>query len=636
MNQREPHQALAASINGELCDLSTPLKEGDDVHLLDFNSPEGKEVFWHTSAHVLAQAVQLKYPGVQLGFGPPTEFGFYYDFDFGSHSIEESDLKDLEKKMKKIIGQRQLFERVETDYEGALDLLNTHRHEPYKVENLKNLKERGVEAFSFYRNGQFLDVCEGPHIEHTGELPGDAFRLDRVAGAYWLGDEKNKMLTRIYALAFSTKLELDDHLKRRSLAEENDHRKLGKELELYHLEESIGKGLPLWLPNGTIIRDEIEEFARQTEFAHGYQRVCTPHISKGELYERSQHLAAYKDSMFPPMRLEEEGGKSIDYYLKPMNCPHHHMIFKYRKRSYKELPLRLAEYGTCYRYEQSGELSGLIRVRAMTMNDAHIYLRESQFEEECKNIMKMYLQFYETFRLREFSFRLSVRGEDNKDKFKGDPAMWDKAEYLLEKVLKEMGQPFDTGIGEAAFYGPKIDIQFRNLMGREETVSTIQVDFLSPINFDLTFINEQSQEEKPIIIHRAPLSTHERFLSFLVEYYGGAFPTWCAPVQVCLVPVNESCHEYCKELAAVLHKNRIRCTFDDSQVSFNKKIRNNTVKKVPIIVIVGQKEVDNNEVTVRRYGIKEQATLTRKDFMQSLFDEIYDRKMYREPISSLF
>jgi threonyl-tRNA synthetase len=588
----------------------------------------------HSLAHVLAQAVKTKFPSAQLGFGPPTDTGFFYDFDFGDKHLSNDDLKDIEKAMKKIIGQRQKFERSDFDASGAMDRIKAAGEESYKLQNIQNLAERGEKNFSFYQNGPFVDLCEGPHVEHTGELPADAFKLDRIAGAYWLGSEKNKMLTRIYALAFETRAQLDEFLKRRATAEEFDHKKLGKELEIFRTEDIVGKGLPLWLPNGTAIREEIEKFAKEKEFLYGYQRVATPHITKADLYHRSQHLPAYADSMFPPLVIEDEGEKT-EYYLKPMNCPHHHLIFGAGMRSYRELPLRLAEYGTVYRYEQSGELAGLLRVRCMCMNDAHIYLRPDQFESEFKSVMQMYREFYDTFRLKDYRYRLSIRGKDNADKFKGDPAMWDRAEGLLKKVMDDLGLSYFVGEGEAAFYGPKIDIQFKNLMGREETVSTVQVDFLAAKNFDLNYIDENGQQVPPIVIHRAPLSTHERFLSFLLEYYGGAFPTWCAPIQVCLIPIGPEQEEYCRHLANELRQNFVRVEVDDSSNSFNKKIRSNTMRKISILLIVGQKEVDESKLTVRRYGMKEQSTLERNQFVAELMDEIKTRKMFREPMGSI-
>ena len=589
----------------------------------------------HSLAHVLAQAVQLKFPKAQLGFGPPTDQGFFYDFDFTDTTFTEADLKELEKMMKKIIAQSHGFEYFEFDYEGAVNFLNASHNEPYKLENLRNLRDRGVTKFTFYKSGNFLDVCEGPHVEKTSQLPADAFKLDRVAGAYWLGDEKNKMLTRIYALAFENREQLDDFIKRRKLAEEFDHKKLGKELEIYHYEDIIGKGLPLWMPNGTVIRDEIQKYAVEMEFRYGYKRVATPNIAKGDLYLRSQHLPAYRESMFPPKEIEEDEGKKNEYYLKPMNCPHQHLIYGARKRSYRELPLRLAEYGTCYRYEQSGEVSGLIRVRCMTMNDAHIYLRESQFSEEFDKLLTMYQEFYKTFGLSEYRFRLSIRGEENADKFKGDADMWSKGEKLLEEALIRAKLPYYVGVGEAAFYGPKIDIQFRNLMGREETVSTIQVDFLSPKNFELAYTDEQGQDQFPIIIHRAPLSTHERFVSYLIEYYGGAFPTWAAPIQIVAIPVMEACHDHARALVEELHSKMVRAEVDDSDNTLNKKIRTHSMRKIPMQLIIGQKEVDEGLVTIRRYGIQEQVTMPRDEFVLLLLKEIADRTMHRAAMGAL-
>lgn len=588
----------------------------------------------HSLAHVLAQAVKLKYPQVQLGFGPPTDTGFFYDFDFGSQAISNDDLKDIERSMKKIIGQRQAFERSDTDANGAVETLKGFGNETYKEQNIRNLADRGEKNFSFYKNGPFLDLCEGPHVEHTGQLPADAFKLDRIAGAYWLGNEKNKMLTRIYALAFEKREQLDDYIKRRAAAEEFDHKKLGKELEIFRTDDLVGKGLPLWLPNGTAIREEIEKFAKEKEFKFGYSRVATPNIGKAALYLKSQHLPAYRESMFSPIVIDDDGEK-VEYFLRPMNCPHHHLVYDSGMRSYRDLPLRLAEYGNVYRYEQSGELAGLLRVRSMCMNDAHIYLRADQFETEFRSIMKMYKEFYETFRLKDYRYRLSIRGKDNAEKFKGDPAMWDRAEALLRKALEDLGLPFFIGEGEAAFYGPKIDIQFKNLMGREETVSTVQVDFLAGKNFNLKYIDDAGQEQTPVVIHRAPLSTHERFLSFLLEYYGGAFPTWCAPVQVAFIPIGDEQVAQTQQWQEELREEFVRTEVDDSANSFNKKIRTNTMRKIPIMLIVGGKEVEEKKVTIRRYGMKEQQTVAWSEFKEILRKEIKDRVMLREPMGSI-
>ena len=589
----------------------------------------------HSMAHVLAQAVQEVYPKVKLGFGPPIETGFYYDFDFSEEEFAENKLKEIEKRMKKIIGRKQEFLYSETDVDGAVAKLEELGEGEYKIENVRNLHSRGVEKFSFYENGNFADLCEGPHVETTGDLPAKAFKLDRVAGAYWLGSEKNKQLTRIYALCFETPEELQSFLERRRIAEQFDHKKLGKELDIYHIDEMVGKGLPLWLPNGTVIRDEVEKYANEMEFRYGYKRVSTPHIAKEELYLTSGHLPHYADSMFPPMEVKEHDHDECTekFYLKAMNCPHHHLIFNSRPHSYRDLPLRLAEYGTCYRYEQSGELSGLLRVRCMTMNDAHIYISLDQFEAEFRRTMEMYKEFYDTFKLDQYSFRLSVR--DDSDKFVGDPALWDLAEKLLAKVMDEMEIPYYIGEGEAAFYGPKIDIQFKNLMGREETVSTIQVDFQSGEKFNLKYVDADGNDQVPVIIHRAPLSTHERFISFLLEYYGGAFPTWCAPVQVCMLPVQDSCLEFTNALADELTQDFFRVEVDNSNNTFNKKIRTNTKRKIPMLLIIGEQEVADNTVTVRRYGSRDQITISRDEFVATFKAEVKERKMLREPMGSI-
>ncbi len=591
----------------------------------------------HSLAHIMAQAVKSLYPEAKLGFGPPTEIGFFYDFDLGGKNLHPDDLGAIEEKMRKIIRENQQFERLELDYEAAKQKLSEGGlDEPYKIENITKLKNQGVGVFSFYTNGQFTDLCEGPHVASTKEIEAKSFKLDRIAGAYWLGDEKNKMLTRIYGLAFGGVEELKDFLKRREFAEKFDHKKLGKELDIFHFDDDVGKGLPLWLPSGTVLRDEIETLAKELEFKYGYKRVWTPHITKRILYDRSGHLAAYKDGMFPPLiEKDPSSGEITEYYLKPMNCPHHHMIYKSRRRSYRDLPLRLAEFGTSYRFEQSGELSGIIRVRAMTLNDAHIYCSFEDVKKELKNTLKLYKEFYTIFKFKDYSFRLSLNDPNDTTKYKGDAKMWSEASKVLVEVLEEEGIKYHPAEGEAAFYGPKIDIQFKNLMGREETVSTIQLDLLSPQNFELTYQDQNDEEVRPVIIHRAPLSTHERIVSYLLEYYGGAFPTWMAPVQLCLIPINESCQDYCQNLANELHRSRVRVEVDDSKNSFNKKIRSNTMRKIPIIAIVGNKEVEQGTLTLRRYGSDVQENLSLAEFKASLNREILERINNREPMGSI-
>lgn len=592
-------------------------------------SPEEQQLYRyrHSLAHIMAQAVIDLFgrEQVKLGIGPPVEDGFYYDFDLAIKLEEKEHLPQIEKKMKEIIKARQEFQRVEmncTEARKKLEALG----EPYKVELVNDLEKNGVSVISFYENGPFLDMCEGPHIRSTKDIPKGSFKLDRVAGAYWRGSEKNKMLTRIYGLAFESPEKLKDYEERRALALERDHRKLNKEQEYFLIEDTVGKGLPLWLPHGTAIRDELEKLARETEFKAGYQRVCTPHITKKRLYEISGHLSHYTASMFPPMKLEEEGEAEPEiFYLKPMNCPHHHLIFGFRPRSYRELPLRLAEYGQVYRYEKSGELSGLLRVRGMCMNDAHIYCREDQLKEEFKAIMKMHAEYYKLFGMSDYFMRLSLHDPKNTEKFVEDPELWQKAENYVKDAMDEIGMPYKAEIGEAAFYGPKIDVQFKNVVGREETASTNQVDFVMAKRFNLEYRGEDGQMHRPVIIHRAPLGTHERFISFLIEHYGGAFPTWLAPVQVRLLTITERQMDFAQQLQQLLVSRMVRVELDDSSESFNKKIRKGTIAKIPILVVIGEKEVENNQVTLRRYQQKKQVTLQVDTFLEQLSLEIQNR-----------
>ena len=570
----------------------------------------------HSLAHVLAQAVQSFYPDVKLGIGPPISTGFYYDFVF-SEPITEEDLKKIEKKMKHILKSKQVFERFELGGEEAIKFLE-ERGESYKVELCQEFIDAG-EAISFYENGPFVDMCEGPHVEKVREIP-KAFKLDSIAGAYWRGDEKNIMMTRIYGLAFETREELQMFEKRRKLAMERDHRKLGKQLNYFTITDEIGKGLPLWLPNGAAIRDSLEDFARETEFRYGDERVHTPHITRGELYHISGHLPYYKDSMYPPMVLEDE-----EYYLKPMNCPHHHLIFRSVVQSYRELPLRLAEYGQVYRFERSGELAGLLRVRGMSMNDAHIYTDEANLRQELVNVMEMHKYYYDLFGLENYWVRLSVHDPDN-DKFVENVDEWEKSVAYLRQILTELEIPFEEVPGEAAFYGPKIDFQVSNVLGREETASTNQLDFTSGHRFGLEYTNPEGGKSVPYIIHRAPLGTHERFISFLIEHYGGAFPTWMAPKQVRILPVASEYFEYAEQLRAELHSKMVRVEVDNSTDTFGKKIRNGAVDKIPNLLIVGEDERSTNTVSHRRYGQREQNTLPFAEFVSWIQDEIRERR----------
>lgn len=577
----------------------------------------------HSLAHVLAAAVLQLRPGTKLGFGPPVEHGFYYDFLF-EEPLEEKDLPEIQRRMRRILKRGVPFDRSERPLDDAIRYLE-EIGQPFKAEYAQSLHETlQVDNISFYESGDFIDMCEGPHVENARKIPGDCFKLDSLAGAYWRGSEANPMMTRIYGLAFDNKTDLDAFIAKRELARQRDHRKLGAQLDIFTISEDVGPGLPLWLPNGTVIRDELEALAREEEFRAGYQRVSTPHITKGKLYEISGHLPYYTESMFPPMQLEGEDA----YYLRPMNCPHHHMIYKARPRSYRELPLRLAEYGDVYRYEKSGQLAGLLRVRGMRMNDAHIYCTLDQVHEEFRAVIDLHRKYYEMFRLEEFWLRLSLHAP-GKEKFVSSEDRWSFAEQQVRRVLDEMGLRYEEQTGEAAFYGPKVDYQVTNVVGREETASTGQLDFIAAERFDLEYATAAGDREHPWIIHRAPLGTHERFIAFLLEHLGGNFPTWMSPVQVMLIPVSmgEDFLEYGHKLQSNLRNDLFRVQLDDSSDSFGKKIRNAEKAKIPNIWILGQKEIEATSITWRRHGQREHQPFVGVEAAQGALQELRLRRI---------
>jgi threonyl-tRNA synthetase len=569
----------------------------------------------HSLAHILAQAVLEIRPKARLAFGPPVEFGFYYDFDFGDQPLSEKDFQDIENRMRRIIKEAQPFEQQYKTLDDAIALLSG-TGQTYKIEYARELVETGKagdEGLGFYVNGPFIDMCEGPHLATTAEVPKGCFKLDRISGSYWRGSEKNPMLSRIYGLAFESKEELEDYIERRKLAMERDHRKLGEELDLFIMDNEVGVGLPMWMPNGAVIRDELEKWAREVEFRAGYKRVSTPAITRKELYLKSGHLPYYADTMYPPMEVDEHD----EYYLRPMNCPHHHKIYDARPHSYRELPLRLAEYGNTYRYEKHGSLAGLLRVRAMCMNDAHIYCTPAQVEQEFAAVISMYRHYYEHLRLGGFRIRLSLH-DPNSDKFVNNEEQWLETEGIVRDVLRNMGVDFDEEKGEAAFYGPKIDIQLKNLLGREETVSTCQLDFVMAERFDLSYVDADGERKRPFIIHRAPLSTHERMISFLIELYGGAFPTWMAPTQVKLIPINDELLPYARQIEEQLRHNLFRAEIDTTDESFNKKIRNAVTSKIPNIWVLGKREQEEGKITWRRYCSKLQQNVPLEHALNAL------------------
>lgn len=597
---------------------------------------EDRELFEirHSLAHVLAQAVQSYRPGTKLGFGPAIADGFYYDFIL-PQPITEEDFPEIEKRMKRIIKQNQKFEHEDLAFADAIERIK-EMGEPYKAEYAKELFEKKkLDHLRFYRNGPFLDMCDGPHVDNTNKIPAGAFKLRSVAGAYWRGDEKNAMMTRIYAWAFKSREELQAHEKAFRLAQERDHKKLGKELDIFVIDEMIGKGLPLWLPNGTIIRDELQKYMEELEFRAGYQRVTTPQLAKTKLYYQTGHLPYYKEGMFPFMEMKEnsesgEGDVKEEYCLRPMNCPHHHRVFAARKHSYRELPIRYAEYGQVYRYEDSGAVSGLLRVRGMCMNDAHIYCTEEQAKDEFLAVMKMHEQLYATFGIKDYHMRFSTWDPEDpkgKEKYIDDPPAWTKAQKIVREAMEASGLPFVEGKGEAAFYGPKIDFQFKTVTGREETASTNQLDFGVAKRMNLTYVDSDNTEKHPYIIHRAPAGTHERFIAFLIEHFGGAFPTWIAPVQVRVVPVAEAFVEYAKKIETELRQEFIRIEVDSSSETMGKKVRLAIKRKIPHVLIVGEQEQSKQTVTLRQYGVEEQKTLMIEEFKTYILKQIRTRSL---------
>src|SRR5688572_1129010 len=546
-------KVVAAGVNGQVWDASRPIKEDATVKLYTWNDTEGKNTFWHSSAHLMAEAVENMFPGVKFWVGPPVENGFYYDMDLGDKKISEEDLAAIEKKMNELAKKNSQYMRKEVPKADA-EKYFTEKGDEYKLDLLNNLADGGI---TFYTQGNFTDLCRGPHIPSTA--PIKAIKLNSIAGAYWKGDSNNKQLTRVYGITFPSQKELDEYLTLLEEAKKRDHRKLGKELGIFTMDDDVGPGLPLWMPNGTIIIEELERLAKETEQAAGYKRVVTPHIAKESMYVRSGHLPYYEDSMYPPMELE-----GVKYYLKAMNCPHHHKILAAEPRSYKEMPLRLAEYGTCYRYEQSGELFGLMRVRCLHMNDAHIYCSKNQFAEEFKAVNQMYLKYFRIFGIDKYVMRLSLH-EPSKlgQKYIDEPELWKETETLVRDVLVRTNTPFVEVPDEAAFYGPKIDVQIWSTIGREFTLATNQVDFAQGRRFKLEFTNRENVPETPLIIHRAPLGTHERFIGFLLEHYAGKFPVWLAPLQVKILPISDKFMDYAQSILEKLKNADIRAEVDD-------------------------------------------------------------------------
>jgi len=609
-------KVLAASINGEVWDASRPIEQDSSLKLLTWEDTDAKSTFWHSTAHLMAEAVESIFPGVKFWVGPAIEKGFYYDMDLGDRHMTEDDLAVLEKKMAELAKQNSVYQRKPISKADAVKYF-TEKGDEYKLDLLSNLSDGEI---TLYTQGGFTDLCRGPHIPNTGFIK--AVKLMSVAGAYWKGDEKNKQLTRVYGVSFPAQKELDEYLAMLEEAKKRDHRKLGKELGIYTMDDNVGPGLVLWMPNGTVIIEELEKLAKETEKDAGYKRVVTPHIAKESMYLTSGHLPYYADSMFPPMEMDGE-----KYYPKAMNCPHHHKIFDAEQKSYRDLPYRLAEYGTCYRYEQSGELFGLMRVRCLHMNDAHIYCSKEQFAQEFKAVNDMYLKYFKIFGIEKYVMRLSLHDPEKLgQKYVNEPELWLETEDLVRKVLIETGVPFVEVKGEGAFYGPKIDVQIWSAIGREFTLATNQVDFAQSRSFKLSFTNQHNEPEVPLIIHRAPLGTHERFIGFLLEHYAGKFPAWLAPLQVKILPISDKFMDYANTILETLKKSDIRVEIDDRQEKIGKKIRDTELSRVPYMLVVGEKEMNERKVSVRRQGKGDIGMKGLEEFTIDLAEEIKERR----------
>ena len=607
---------IVAKLNGKMADLSTPIYNDTQIQLISWQDAEGKNTFWHSTAHLMAEAIQNQYPEAKFWVGPALEKGFYYDIDLGNYKISETDLINLENEMQVLAKKNNVYLRTEISKDEAIQYFK-ERNDPYKLDLLQNLEDGKI---SFYKQGNFTDLCRGPHIPHTGFIK--ALKLTSIAGAYWKGNEKNKMLTRIYGISFPTQKELDEYLLMLEESKKRDHRKLGKELGIYTMDDDVGPGLPLWMPNGTIIIEELEKLAKETEYKQGYKRVVTPHIAKESMYIMSGHLPYYQESMFPPMELD-----GTKYYLKAMNCPHHHKIFAAEPKSYKDLPYRLAEYGTCYRFEQSGELFGLMRVRCLHMNDAHIYCTYEQFAQEFKFVNEMYLKYFKIFGIDKYIMRLSLH-DPNKlgQKYIDEPALWKSTEAMVRNVLIETNTPFVEVQDEAAFYGPKIDVQIFSAIGREFTLATNQVDFSQGKRFNLHYVAADNSIQTPLIIHRAPLGTHERFIGFLLEHYAGNFPTWLAPIQVKILAISEKYIDYSNLIFNSLYKVGIRVEVDNRNEKISKKIRDTEVAKVPYMIIIGEKEVSSELISIRQHKKGDLGSIPLINFIENILEEINERK----------
>jgi threonyl-tRNA synthetase len=606
-------KVLVAKVNGEVWDSTRPLKQDAEINFLTWDDDEAKSTFWHSSAHLMAEAVEAMYPGVKFWVGPPLEKGFYYDIDPGDHQIGEEDLKKIEQKMQELAKTNSNFERKEISKADAIKYFQ-EKGDEYKLDLLQNLEDGNI---TFYTQGNFTDLCRGPHIPSTGNIK--AIKLTSIAGAYWKGDEKNKMLTRIYGVTFPSGKELEEYLVLLEEAKKRDHRKLGKELELFTFSEKVGMGLPMWLPKGAMLRERLQQFLQKSQLEIGYLPVVTPHIGQKDLYVTSGHYEKYGKDSFQPIRTPHEGE---EFYLKPMNCPHHCEIYKSAPRSYKDLPLRLAEFGTVYRYEQHGELHGLTRVRGFTQDDAHLFCMPGQVKEEFQKVIDLVQYVLRSLDFQDYTAQISLRDKEDRSKYIGSDESWETAENAIMEAVA--GRNLNTVIeyGEAAFYGPKLDFMVRDAIGRKWQLGTIQVDYNLPERFDLTYIGEDNAKHRPVMIHRAPFGSLERFIAVLTEHCGGKFPLWLAPVQVKILPISDKFMEYSENVSRKLKNADIRAEIDDRSEKIGKKIRDTELAKVPYMLVIGEKEMNEQRCSVRRQGKGDLGSSSIDEFIHLVKEEV--------------
>ena len=606
-------EVLAVSVNGEVRDLNRPILQDSEIKLFKWEDQEGKETFWHSSSHLMAEALQELYPGVKFGIGPAIENGFYYDVDFGETTITEADLKKIEEKMIALARSKESFVRRDVPKADAMERFSS-LGEQYKCELIQDLADGTI---SFYTNGSFTDLCRGPHLPDTSMIK--AVKLTSIAGAYWRGNEKNKMLTRIYGITFPKKSMLDEYVAMLEEAKKRDHRKLGKELELFAFSSKVGAGLPLWLPRGAVLRGILENFLKKVQQSYGYLPVITPHIGQKELYVTSGHYAKYGADSFRPIKTPQEGE---EFLLKPMNCPHHCEIYRTKPRSYKDLPLRFAEFGTVYRYEQSGELHGLTRVRGFTQDDAHLFVRPDQLKEEFCKVIDIVLYIFKTLNFEDYTAQVSLRDPNNREKYIGTEENWEKAENAIIEAAKEKGLKTVVEYGEAAFYGPKLDFMVKDAIGRKWQLGTIQVDYNLPERFGLEYTGNDDKKYRPIMIHRAPFGSMERFVAVLLEHTGGKLPLWLAPDQVVIIPLSDKYNDYAKKVCRLLNNSDIRTSIDERSETVGKKIRENELKRLPYQLVVGEKEQAAETVSVRKQGGEDLGTMSISDFEKHIKEEI--------------